>query len=121
MRWTHKNRLSGIILASLLLFCCFCSSVSADEITVNFQSLGLIQQDVKLFDSDGDLVTVANTSSSVTLNSSESAFYTIQIQPSPVNQDPVHLLDSVVGFLTNNALIVALVLFAVLVIAGRRR
>lgn len=120
MRWTQNNRLPGIILVSLVLFCSLCSGVTADEVTVNFQSLGLIQQDVKLFDSSGALVATANTTSSVSLNTTESAFYTIQIQPSPVNQDPVSLLDSLVGFLTANALIIVVVLFIVLVIYGRK-
>jgi hypothetical protein len=50
----------------------------------------------------------------------ESAFYTLQIQPSATNQDPVSLLDSVVAWLTQNAIIVGLLLVCLLVIARRR-
>ena len=120
MRWTQNNRLPGIFLVSLVLFCALCSGVTADEVTVNFQSLGLLQQDIKIFDDAGALVMTANTTSSVALNTSESAFYTIQIQPSATNQDPVSLLDSVVAWLTQNAIIVGLLLFCQLVIARRR-
>lgn len=121
MRWTPTTLNFRPALLLLLLFCCICcAGVSADEITLNFQSLGLMEQDVKLFDDAGALVTTANTTSSVSLNTSESAFYTIQIQPSATNQDPVSLLDSVVAWLTQNAIIVGLLLFCLLVIARRR-
>ena len=121
MRWTPPNNPASRLVAVLLLFCCICcAGVSAADITLNFPSLGLMQPDVKLFDSGGDLVTVANTSSSVTLNTTESAFYTLQIQPSATNQDPVSLLDSVVAWLTQNAIIVGLLLVCLLVIARRR-
>ena len=120
MRWTPPNNLIRPV-AVLLLFCCICcAGVSAADITVNFQSLGLLQQDIKLFDDAGALVTTANTTSSVTLNGTESAFYTIQIQPSATNQDPVSLLDAIIAWLTRNAIIVGLLLFCLLVIARRR-
>ena len=119
MRWTPLNFRPALLL---LLFCCICCAgvVSADEITVNFQSLGLMNQDVKVFDDAGALVTTANTTSSVVLNSSESAFYTVQLQPSATNQDPVSLLDSIIAWLTQNAIIVGLLLVVLLVIARRR-
>lgn len=121
MRWTQNNRLPGIFLVSLVLFCALCAGVSAaDEITLNFQSLGLLHQDVKIFDSSGALIATANTTSSVELNSSESAFYTVQIQPSATNQDPVSLLDAIIAWMTQNAIIVGLLLFCLLVIARRR-
>ncbi len=121
MRWTPPNNPASRLVAVLLLFCCICcAGVSAADITVNFQSLGLLQQDIKLFDDAGALVTVANTTSSVTLNTSESAFYTIQIQPSATNQDPVSLLDAIIAWLTQNAIIVGLLLFCLLVLARRR-
>lgn len=119
MRWTPPNNLIRPV-AVLLLFCCICcAGVSAADITVNFQSLGLMQQDIKLFDDAGALVTTANTTSSITLNGTESAFYTIQIQPSATNQDPVSLLDAIIAWLTQNAIIVGLLLFCLLVIARR--
>lgn len=119
MRLTPPNNLIQPV-AVLLLFCCICcAGVSAADITVNFQSLGLLQQDIKLFDDAGALVTTANTTSSVTLNGTESAFYTIQIQPSATNQDPVSLLDAIIAWLTQNAIIVGLLLFCLLVIARR--
>lgn len=119
MRWTPPNNLIRPV-AVLLLFCCICcAGVSAADITVNFQSLGLLQQDIKLFDDAGALVTTANTTSSVTLNGTESAFYTIQIQPSATNQDPVSVLDATIAWLTQNAIIVGLLLFCLLVIARR--
>lgn len=122
MRWTTPlNQLRPALLL-LLLFCCICcAGVSADTVTVNFQSLGLLHQDVKIFDDAGALVKTANTSSSVVLNSSESTFYTIQIQPSATNQDPVSLLDALIAWLTQNALIVVLVLFVLIVLVARRR
>lgn len=122
MRWTTPlNQLRPALLL-LLLFCCICCAgiASADSVTVNFQSLGLLHQDVKIFDDAGALVTTANTTSSVTLNGTESAFYTIQIQPSATNQDPVSLLDAIIAWLTKNAIIVGLLLFCLLVIARRR-
>ena len=119
MRWTPPNNLIRPV-AVLLLFCCICcAGVSAADITVNFQSLGLLQQDIKLFDDAGALVTVANTTSSVTLNGTESAFYTLQIQPSATNQDPVSLLDAIIAWMTQNAIIVGLLLVCLLVIARR--
>jgi len=121
MRWTPPTLNFRPALLLLLLFCCICcAGVSAADITVNFQSLGLIQQDIKIFDDAGALVTVANTTSSVVLNSSDSTYYTIQIQPSATNQDPVSLLDAIIAWLTQNALIVALLLFVLLVLARRR-
>lgn len=121
MRWTPPTLNFRPALLLLLLFCCICcAGVSAADITVNFQSLGLLQQDIKIFDASGALVTTANTTSSVVLNGTESAFYTIQIQPSATNQDPVSLLDSVIAWLTQNAIIVGLLLFCLLVIARRR-
>lgn len=121
MRWTPPNNPASRLVAVLLLFCCICCAgvSAADEITLNFQSLGLLQQDIKLFDDAGALVTTANTTSSVTLNGTESAFYTIQIQPSATNQDPVSLLDAIIAWLTKNAIIVGLLLFCLLVIARR--
>ena len=122
MRWTSPTLNFRPALLLLLLFCCICcAGVSAADITVNFQSLGLLQQDIKIFDASGALVTTANTTSSVVLNGTESAFYTIQIQPSATNQDPVTLLDTLVAWLTQNALIVALLLFVLLVLVARRR
>ena len=121
MRWTPPTLNFRPALLLLLLFCCICcAGVSAADITVNFQSLGLLQQDIKIFDASGALVTTANTTSSVTLNGTESAFYTIQIQPSATNQDPVSLLDAIFAWLTQNAIIVGLLLFCLLVIARRR-
>ena len=123
MRWTTPlNQLRPALLL-LLLFCCICCAgiASADSVTVNFQSLGLLHQDVKIFDDAGALVTTANTTSSVVLNSSESTYYTVQLQPSATNQDPVSLLDALIAWLTQNALIVALLLFMLLVLVARRR
>lgn len=121
MRWTPKTPLRPVLLL-LLLFCCICAGIaSADSVTVNFQSLGLLHQDVKIFDDAGTLVTTANTTSSVVLNSSESTYYTIQLQPSATNQDPVTLLDTLIAWFTQNAIIVALLLFVLLVLAARRR
>jgi hypothetical protein len=121
MRWTPPNNPASRLVAVLLLFCCICcAGVSAADITVNFQSLGLMQQDIKLFDDAGALIATANTTSSVELNSSESAFYTVQLQPSATNQDPVSLLDAIIAWLTQNAIIVGLLLFCLLVIARRR-
>lgn len=119
MRWTTPINVRPALLL-LLLFCCICCGASADSVTVNFQSLGLLHQDVKIFDSSGALIATANTTSSVELNSSESAFYTVQLQPSATNQDPVSLLDSVIAWLTQNAIIVGLLLVVLLVIARRR-
>lgn len=122
MRWTPPNNPASRLIAVLLLFCCICCAgvSAADEITLNFQSLGLLHQDVKIFDAGGALVTTANTTSSVVLNSSESAFYTVQLQPSATNQDPVSLLDSIIAWLTQNAIIVGLLLVVLLVLARRR-
>ena len=81
MRWTPNNLLRPV--AVLLLFCCICcAGVSAADITVNFQSLGLMQQDIKIFD-DGALVTTANTTSSVTLNTRISVLH----HPDPAVRD----------------------------------
>ncbi len=119
MRWTTPINVRPALLL-LLLFCCICCGASADSVTVNFQSLGLLHQDVKIFDSSGALIATANTTSSVVLNSSDSAYYTVQLQPSATNQDPVSLLDSVIAWLTQNAIIVGLLLVVLLVIARRR-
>lgn len=119
MRWTYNHHalLSCLALVSLIL--CLCVPAAANPVTVNFQSLGLMQQDIKIFDAGGALVVTGNTTSSVVLNGSESAIYTVQLQPSATNQDPVTLLDTLVAWLTQNALIVALLLFVLLVLVAR--
>lgn len=123
MRWTHNHTLLSwcVVLVSLVVFSIpGIPAAGANPVTVNFQSLGLMQQDLKIFDDAGALVTTANTTSSVVLNSSESVFYTVQLQPSATNQDPVSLLDAIIAWLTQNAIIVGLLLFCLLVIARRR-
>lgn len=122
MRWTHNHTLLSwcVVLVSLVVFSILgIPAAGANPVTVNFQSLGLMQQDLKIFDADGAVVATGNTSSSFSLNGSESALYTIQLQPSATNQDPLSLLDSLAAWLTQNALIVALLLFVLLVLASR--
>lgn len=121
MRWTQNHTLSWCVLVSLVIFSILGIPAAGANpvVTVNFQSLGLMQQDIKIFDDSGAVVATGNTSSSFSLNGSESAFYTIQLQPSATNQDPLSLLDSLAAWLTQNALIVALLLFVLLVLASR--
>lgn len=120
MRWTHNHTLLSWCVVVLVSLVVFSTAAGANPVTVNFQSLGLMQQDLKIFDADGAVVATGNTSSSFSLNGSESALYTIQLQPSATNQDPLSLLDSLAAWLTQNAIIVGLLLFCLLVIARRR-
>lgn len=77
------------------------SAVSA-EVTLKFNDLGMGgSQSVLIFNQSGGLVGEYNTSALVRLNDSVS-FYTIQIQPSPINifTDPMQAIPLVQAYIT---------------------
>ena len=94
----------------------------AETVTLTFQDIGLATQQIDVFDATGAHLTTTNSSSVLTLNLSESNRYTLQLKPQAANVDPLTLADSVVAWLTQNALIVTLILFGLLVVfwGGRK-
>ena len=112
-----------IPLLSLLLIVTLCiSPVLGDDIYITMQDLGVIQdQDIKIFNDTGGLVVTINTSMGVSLNTTESTFYTFQIQPAVTNMNGTTMLEDGANFVANNALGVILVLVIVALIFGRKR
>lgn len=116
---TTGNRPRMFILSILLIsaiLSLFVAPVTADEyITITFQDLGIIgDQDLKIFNSDGEYVTTFNTSQtwSITLNESSddfSSLYTVQVQPSATNQTPTGIMDTFFNFILNNWLVLLLI------------
>jgi len=111
-----------LLIAALLLAAILVPAVSAETVTLTFQDVGLATQQIDVFDATGAHLTTTNSSSVLTLNSSESNRYTLQLKPRPTTVEPLTLADSVVAWLTQNALIVTLLLFGLLVLfrGGRR-
>ena len=96
---------------------------AAQNMTLNFQQTSLIEQDVKIFNSTGGLYGIYNTSSVIELPYvvNGTNLWTVQIQPSAATADPVDTLGQVFSMLTQNLLVVFLVVIGLLLIFGRRR
>ncbi|MFA7087677.1 MAG: hypothetical protein WC145_13490 [Aliarcobacter sp.] len=111
-----------LIAAALLMAAVLVPAVTAETVTLTFQDVGLATQDIEVFDATGAHLTTTNSSSVLSLNSSESNRYTLQLKPQATTVEPLTLADSVVAWLTQNALIVTLLLFGLLVLfrGGRR-
>lgn len=115
-----RPRTPLLIAAALLLAVALVPAVTAETVTLTFQDLGLATQQIDVFDAAGAHLTTTNTSAVLALNTSESNRYTLQLKPQPTTVDPLALTDSVVAWLTQNALIITLILFGLLVIFRRR-
>lgn len=110
-----------LLLALALVAALFVPAVSAETVTLTFQDIGIATQQIDVFDASGTYLLTTNTSSVVGLNVSESNRYTLQLKPQATTVEPVALADSAVAWLTQNALIVTLILFGLLVVFGRRK
>lgn len=93
------------------------------NVTLNFQQTSLVGQDVKIFNGTGGLYGIYNTSSVIELPYvvNGTNLWTVQIQPSAATADPVDTLGQVFSMLTQNLLVVFLVVIGLLLIFGRRR
>jgi hypothetical protein len=112
------------------LFCAICLiaaalivPATAETVTLTFQDIGLVTQQIDVFDDTGAYVLTTNRSSVVGLNVSESNRYTLQLNPTIATVEPVSLLDTLVAWLTQNILVVVIVLVLILAAGGlfRRR
>lgn len=111
-----------LIAAALLIAAVLVPAVTAETVTLTFQDIGLATQQIDVFDATGAHLTTTNSSSVLTLNSSESNRYTLQLKPQKTTMEPATLADSTIAWLTQNALIVTLILFGLLVVfrGGRK-
>jgi hypothetical protein len=110
-----------LLLALALVAALFVPAVvSAETVTLTFQDIGIATQQIDVFDASGTYLLTTNTSSVVGLNVSESNRYTLQLKPQATTVEPVALAGSAVAWLTQNALIVTLILFGLLVVFRRR-
>ena len=111
-----------IITAFFLLFLLLISPVSADEdtiIAVQFQDLGIVTQDFVIFNDDGDDIIHSNTSSTVRLDWNESTFYTIQLQPTPMNMKPETWYDTILNFVMKYYIAIFLLIGLIVVISRK--
>ncbi|TSA54932.1 MAG: hypothetical protein D4R45_03215 [Planctomycetaceae bacterium] len=97
-----------------------CPPACADPITLHFQDLGVIaDQSITVYNLSGVCAAETNTSGTIELDSDNSWTYTIQLQPSPINQTSKSLLDSLLALISGHALEFMLV-FAVIFLIFRR-
>lgn len=115
-----KHPRTSLLTAAILLAAVLVPAVTAETVTLTFQDIGLATQDIAVFDATGTHLGTINSSSVITLNTSESNRYTLQLKPQPATVEPITLADSAVAWLTQNALIVTLILFGLLVVFRRR-
>lgn len=105
---------SFFLIISVLLLAATVSAEDDTRISVQFQTLGLTNQNFIIFDDEGDYVFSANTSSTISLDWNESRFYTIQMQPSLTNTDPDIWYQEILNFILEYRLglfIVFMILF----------
>jgi hypothetical protein len=107
------------LLLALALVAALFVPASAETVTLTFQDIGIATQQIDVFDATGAHLLTSNTSSVLGLNVSESNRYTLQLKPQATTVEPVALADSAVAWLTQNALIVTLILFGLLVVFRR--
>lgn len=96
-RSVFRRAVAGFTASAALV-----SAVSAEAVTLKFNDLGMGgSQSVLIFNQSGGLVGEYNTSALVHLNESVS-FYTVQIQPSPINifTDPMQAIPLVQAYIT---------------------
>lgn len=111
----------------ITLFCAVCiaalivPAASAETVTLTFQDIGLVTQQIDVFDDTGAYLLTTNSSSVVGLNVSESNRYTLQLKPTIATVEPTSLLDTLIAWLTQNILVVVILLVLLLVVAGSRR
>lgn len=117
MTQTHTMPGAAILLMLSLLVAV---PAAADVVTLTFQDFGIQEQELDVFDADGYLYTV-NTSSTISLNSSDSSRYTLQFKPMSTNLKAEDFADNLFSWLKNNALIIGLILVVLLVLFGKGR
>lgn len=79
-------------------------AAAADQVTLSFNDLGMGgSQEILIFNSSGSLISINNTDDTVILNGTNETtlFYTIQIQPSPINifTDPLQALPLIQAYI----------------------
>lgn len=79
-------------------------AAAADQVTLSFNDLGMGgSQEILIFNSSGHLISINNTDDTVVLNGTNETtlFYTIQIQPSPINifTDPLQALPLIQAYI----------------------
>lgn len=104
--------------ATLLLLLALLAA-PAGALSLQFQDSGLATQSIDVFGADGEYIETINTSSVLQVNGSEGP-YTLKIRPAPVNQDPGTLLEDLLAILTNNLLVIVLIIVGIFVLARRR-
>lgn len=104
-------------LVSLLLVSLLAAPAAA--LSIQFQDSGLGQQQIDIFGPDGEYIETTNTSSVLTINGTDGP-YTFKLRPAAVNQDPGALLQDLLNVLTNNILIIALILIGIFFLVRRR-
>lgn len=104
-------------LLSLLLISILAAPAAA--LSIQFQDSGLGTQDIDVFGPDGEYIETVNTSSVLKINGTDGP-YTFKLRPAPANQDPGTLLQDLLNVLTNNILIIALILVGIFLLARRR-
>jgi len=107
-----------LFCALLLIGAALIVPASAETVTLVFSDVGLTTQQIEIFDAGGAHVLSSNTSSVVALNVSESPRYTIQLRPQAATVEPATLLGDLVAWLTQNILIVVILLVLLLAIGG---
>ena len=93
-------------------------AASAETVTLVFSDVGLTTQQIEIFDAGGAHVLSSNTSSVVALNVSESPRYTVQLRPQAATVEPATLLGDLVAWLTQNILIVVILLVLLIALGG---
>lgn len=122
----HSRTLNLSLLALLLCALLMPAGViAADDsiLMVNLQSLNVMQPlDYKVFDADGNLVLTGSsdnlTESSIPMNYTQSAYYTIQFQPTAGTMDTSSMADSLFSWFTQYGLIICLFIAIIYAIRG---
>lgn len=106
MKIPLKKTHFAIFLAVFLMI----SAVSAADTTIQFQNLGLTNQNLVVFDASGADVFHGNTSSTITMDWNVSEFYTVQFQPTAANVAPETMMESIFNALSQYWLPILLVI-----------
>jgi hypothetical protein len=108
------KKLHFVIFLTLILII---PAVSAADTTIQFQNLGLTNQNLVVFDAAGTDVFHGNTSSTITMDWNLSEFYTVQFQPTPVNVAPETMMESILNILSQYWLPLILIIAIIIAIA----
>ena len=117
MRVTNPRTFT-LFCALLIIGAALIVPATAETVTLAFQDVGLVTQQIDIYDDSGAYLLTTNSSSVIGLNVSESNRYTLQLKPSIATVEPVSLLDTLVAWLTQNILVVVIVLVLLLAAGG---